>query len=324
MDKISIREFKTSDYGSLALIHDSHFPDHPYFSKRIEYEDSCCGRTRYQMKRFVAEITSGKIVGFGEYKHLFFKYHPRKFALNIEVMPQWRKRGIGGMLYDRIHEELAGAGGENMWPLVLSTQEPAIRFLRKRGFVEKRKMIESKLDLESFESTEYVRLTKKLEGEGIVISSLSSELQRDPQAAKKLKDLEDSGAADVPGSVADSPMSFHDYEVVILNNPIMVWDGSFVAKEEEVYVGESSLLESGVGGVIDQGFTVVRPGYRGRGIAQAVKLQTVTYARNKGAKYVRTHNDSENHPMLAVNKKMGFVKQAEWITFEKELQPLKR
>ena len=319
MDGIRIREFEHSDYKSLALIHNSLFPAHPYFTKRIEFEDSCYGRTRYRMKRFVAETRSGEVVGFGEYKHLFFQFHPRKFALDIEVLPQWQEKGIGGMLCDRVLNALAGARAKTAWPLVLSTQEPAIRYLRKRGFVEKRRMIESKIDLEGFDSTKFARLAEKLEGEGIVISSFSSELRRDPSAGWKLKDLEDSGASDVPGAVPDSPMSFHDYEVVILNSPIMIWDGTFVAKEGEAYVGESSLLESGIGGVIDQGFTVVRPGYRGRNIAQVVKFQTMIYARNKGTKYIRTHNDSENRPMLAVNRKMGFVKQAEWITFEKEL-----
>jgi GNAT superfamily N-acetyltransferase len=93
----------------------------------------------------------------------------------------------------------------------------------------------------------------------------------------------------------------------------------FVAKEGDLYVGSSSLLESGVAGVIDQGFTVVRPDYRGRGIAQAVKVHTAMYAKSRGMRFIRTFNDSDNSPMLAVNRKIGFVKKAEWITFEKGL-----
>jgi ribosomal protein S18 acetylase RimI-like enzyme len=319
LSETRIREFEPSDYPALARIHNSLFPNHPFFSKRIEYEDFCCGRTRYQMKRFVAETASGEAVGFGEFRHLFFQYHPRKFALDIEASPQWQGKGIGGMLYDRLLEELAKAGAETAWPLVLSTQEPAIRFLRKRGFVEKRRTFESRLDLKGFDGAEFTRLAERLGEEGITTSSLSSEFQRSLEAGRKLKELEDSGAGDVPGEAVDSPMSFHDYETVILKSPLMVWEGSFVARDGEAYVGASSLLESGVSGVIDQGFTVVRPGYRGRDIAQAVKLRTTVYAREKGARYIRTHNDSENHSMLAVNRKLGFEKRAEWITFEKPL-----
>ena len=271
------------------------------------------------MKRVVAETALGVVVGFGEYKNLFFQYHPLKFGLDIEVLPEWQERAIRTMLYERLMDELAKIGAETAWPLVLSTQEPAIEFYRGQGFLEKRKTIESWLDLERFRSVEFIQLAEELETEGIAIASLSSELERDPSASRKLKELEESGAGDVPGAVVDAPMSFQDYETVILRSPIMVWEGSFVAKERGAYVGESSLLESGIDGVIDQGFTVVRPSHRGRNIAQAVKLRTAQYARSKGARFIRTHNDSQNHSMLAVNRKMGFVKRAEWITLEKKL-----
>jgi hypothetical protein len=39
-------------------------------------------------------------------------------------------------------KELVGLGAETVWPLVLSTSSSAIEFLQKRGFVQKRKMIE--------------------------------------------------------------------------------------------------------------------------------------------------------------------------------------
>ena len=319
MANFVLRDFRPFDYPSAARIQGSLYPAQPWFRKRIEYEDSCYGRTRYRMKRFVAETQSGEVVGFGEYKHLFFQFHPKKFAIDIEVSPKWQGKGIGEALYGRLVDELAKIEAETAWPLVLSTQETSSKFLRKRGFVEKRRMFESRLDLKRFDAARFARIARELEDEGVTMSDLSSEFQRDTEAGKRLKELEDSGAGDVPGAVVDLPMSFNDYEIVILKSPIMLWEGSFVAKEGDAYVGESSLLESGIDGLIDQGFTVVRPSYRGRNVAQAVKLETARYARAKGARYIRTHNDSENHPMLAVNRKMGFVKTAEWITFEKEL-----
>jgi len=319
MDGISVREFEPPDYGVLALIHDSLFPNHPLFRGRVQHEDSCYGKTRYRMKRLVAETESGMAVGFGEYKHLFFSYHPRKFAVEIEVHPEWQQRGIGQLLYARLMEELARVEAEAVWSQVLSTSIPAIEFLHKRGFVEKRKMIESRLDLKKFDSAKLAGIMEKLGSEGVTIASFSSEMRADRSAGRRLMDLEDSAAGDIPNIVEDLPMNFHDYEVIILNSPIMLWDDSFIAKYGEIYVGSSSLLESGVRGMVEQGFTAVRPGYRGRGIAQAVKLQVALHAKNRGAKYIRTHNDSENKPMLAVNRKAGFVEQAEWITFQKQL-----
>ena len=46
--------------------------------------------------------------------------------------------------------------------------------------------------------------------------------------------------------------------------------------------------------------------WRGRGIALALKLLAIRAARRYGARYLRTNNDSENAPMLAVNRKLGY------------------
>ena len=41
-------------------------------------------------------------------------------------------------------------------------------------------------------------------------------------------------------------------------------------------------------------------------VAQALKLQTILLAKREGVRYERTNNDSQNAPMLAVNRKLGY------------------
>ena len=36
-------------------------------------------------------------------------------------------------------------------------------------------------------------------------------------------------------------MSYHDYNIIILKSPLMLWEGSFVAKKDDLYVGSSSV-----------------------------------------------------------------------------------
>jgi RimJ/RimL family protein N-acetyltransferase len=76
-----------------------------------------------------------------------------------------------------------------------------------------------------------------------------------------------------------------------------------------------------VAGVLYQGITGPRREYRGRGLARALKLRTIEYARAQGKREIRTWNDTLNAPMLAINVKLGFVRQPAWITFEKILEP---
>ena len=53
--------------------------------------------------------------------------------------------------------------------------------------------------------------------------------------------------------------------------------------------------------------TVCDPAYRGRGIAQAVKNESVGQAVELGLTCIRTGNDDQNGPILAINRKLGYV-----------------
>lgn len=44
-------------------------------------------------------------------------------------------------------------------------------------------------------------------------------------------------------------------------------------------------------------------------LTQALKLLAIRCARRYGAVYIRTHNDSENAPILAINRKLGYQPQ---------------
>lgn len=55
--------------------------------------------------------------------------------------------------------------------------------------------------------------------------------------------------------------------------------------------------------------TGVAPEYRGRKIAQALKLIAILHGKGLGADSIRTQNDSINAPMLAINRKLGFVRE---------------
>lgn len=58
--------------------------------------------------------------------------------------------------------------------------------------------------------------------------------------------------------------------------------------------------------------------FRGRGVATALKVRTVEYARDQGVREIRTWNEINNQRILAINVKFGFVRQPAWITFRKD------
>jgi RimJ/RimL family protein N-acetyltransferase len=57
--------------------------------------------------------------------------------------------------------------------------------------------------------------------------------------------------------------------------------------------------------------------HRGLGLAQAVKTLAINQAIKQGLSEIRTMNDSRNTVILAINKKLGFVRVAEFVWFVK-------
>lgn len=56
-------------------------------------------------------------------------------------------------------------------------------------------------------------------------------------------------------------------------------------------------------------FTGVDRAYREHHIALALKLQAIRVACAYNATSIRTDNDSENAPMLAINRKLGYQQE---------------
>lgn len=53
-----------------------------------------------------------------------------------------------------------------------------------------------------------------------------------------------------------------------------------------------------------------------------MKIKAIEYAKNNKAKYIRTHNDSKNTPMLAINNKLGFKSKPGFYSLIKTINNL--
>ena len=105
----------------------------------------------------------------------------------------------------------------------------------------------------------------------------------------------------------------------VLGDEYFLWGGTQIALDPktDTVLGFSGVYHGARDGWLDQWLTATRREARGRGIALALKLRVAKYALELGYKTIRTDNDTRNAPMLAINDKLGFVRQPALISVVK-------
>ncbi len=141
------------------------------------------------------------------------------------------------------------------------------------------------------------------------------------RALRKAYEVHNVVVADIPSTSPFEALPFERFVEYNVNGPNALLDVYFIAKAGEEYIGESTLRKPAVGTYLSHNTTGVRRPYRGRSIAMALKLATIAYARTHGYTEIRTWNEVNNIGILAINERLGFVRQPAWTTFEKILMP---
>jgi GNAT superfamily N-acetyltransferase len=194
-----------------------------------------------------------------------------------------------------------------------------MRFLQKNGFEEAMREWESRLEVANFDANLLQGAADKVAASGITIHSYA-ELAHDPDRDQKLYELDSAVMLDIPSTSEVVEIGIENFLKQYMQAPNFLPDAYFIAKDGEKYVGESALWRVDLGGYLDTGATGVLREYRGRGIASALKLHALLYAKSQNIPEVRTWNAQKNKEMLAINEKVGFIKQPAWIEFKKEMK----
>jgi predicted GNAT superfamily acetyltransferase len=107
-------------------------------------------------------------------------------------------------------------------------------------------------------------------------------------------------------------------------SPDALLDLSLVALDGGEAVGWSGLASTGEDGIAENQLTGVRPAWRGRGIATALKREQAWRARQAGLRWIETTNDEGNAPMRAVNARLGLEPLPAWLLLRGPLEPTER
>lgn len=264
--------------------------------------------------------TEGELLGFsGLYRANLNR--EAFYSLYLIIASEFRKLGLGSLLYDQLQSQAAGLGAKTLGTRVRDTCPKGLCFATRRGFVEVKHSIEMMLDLDAWDDQRVHEIHQGLQAQGFCFTNMA-ELGDTPDARRRLFALNNGTAATDPGSNSIAPWaSFEEFEQDVCESSWFRPDGQIVAID--THTGEWAAMSAitvfeGADHAYNL-FTGTDMRYRGRKLAQAVKALALRKARTFGVRAVRTSHNSENVAMIAIDTKLGYVRTPGTLVMEKEM-----
>jgi GNAT superfamily N-acetyltransferase len=227
--------------------------------------------------------------------------------LLLMVAPEHRRRGGGSALYDRALRFAADQGASQIRAWV--TGDEAVGFFVRRGWYETDREIPSRLDLAQFDPDRFQDLLDEMRKLGVRLTTYAAEGDSEANR-RRLYELVMEVRRNSPWE-AVPPDSLEPFSAWV--EDLKRW------APETVVIAEADGEWVGVTTSPDWPYTGVAPRYRNRGIATALKAHQLALHQAAGGGPVETENHARNLPMLAVNRKLGYVFGPPSITLEVRL-----
>jgi GNAT superfamily N-acetyltransferase len=317
---MNIRAFTSDDYQAIIDVHNSlHivWPERPRTPQAwAEVDQHRSSKCKHQ--RWVA-VENGRVVGFASYDQSPWSYPPQSFYVNVEVFPAHQHNGIGTALYDQVMAGLQEFSPPALRADAFTNLPQGFTFLQKRGFYEAFRETPVHLDVASFDASSYADLEPKLNSQGIFIKTVT-ELKPDPNRDRKIYELMCTVDEDVPheGDQITEP-DFDDWAGWGLNSPSVLQDAFLIAVHGDQYVGLRDLGNYADREALLGGLLGVRRDYRKRGIALAMQLRNIAYAREHGYRLLKDCTAIQNVPMQTMFNRLEFTRDPEWQQCQKDI-----
>ena len=231
-------------------------------------------------------------------------HKPGLFSLYVNMVPSARRQGIGSALARAAQEVVSARGGTHLRGEVKEADTDTMAFAKGLGFDVVRHIYESRLDLATFDPAPFAGVVDAVKDMGIRFFTLD---QHNTEAVQRsFYELCRENLLDNPAEDAqDGFEPFEEWRSFVIEGGLFPHDCMLLAADGDRIVS-AVVLEPRKGPLYNR-VAVTARSHRGRQLALALKLLAVDVGLRYGAPYLYTENDSLNAPILAINRKMGYV-----------------
>ena len=264
-------------------------------------------------ERFIGEL-AGERVAMTQQRHTKWEHTPKRYgSVGGDLLPSFRTPERLGALLAAMEDRSRADGSATFTSWCWEDDALKLGVLQARGYAEERRERFWELDLVANRerlATMAEESRAKMRGQGISI--LTIEDDPDPGKWHQLWRVSEEAGHDVPSTVPHVEGTFDDF-MKWMRSPGLHEDRIWIARDGGEVLGVSILSYPRERGVVQTDWTGMARSARGKGIARALKCETVMQAIALGVDKVRTDNDSTNSPILHLNEQMGYRRRPDMI-----------
>lgn len=271
---------------------------------------------RYRMERAAIDaagsgeawvaVDGDRVIGLGAISPAWWTGDPSVFSLELRVDLRYRRRGIGTSLFKRLLVRSAEHGATRMLCWRRADAHDGLHFAEHRSFHETGQQLdEYRLYIPDAAVDAYSGLAERLSRMGLRLASLADLETGDERLLRALQRLWAESGADSPPDAADLCDSFATWRREVLDSSGQSADTHWVALDGERPVGMTFLKRLSAEAA-ENDYTAVAPTHRGRGIAPALKLRAIDWARQHDVRWFYTSSEIGNGPMIGINRRLGY------------------
>lgn len=241
----------------------------------------------------------------------------------VSVFRADQGKGIGSALLAEIEEEAARRGAPRLLGGASASHPLALAWAHKRGYREIGRRIESYVELASFDPAPFAAVIAAVKAAGIKLRTFADVLEgrnEDERASfyGAVYEAETPIWEDVPWATRPEHWTYEQFRRMSFDSGQMIADASIIAYDGDRIAGFTT---SGKRQSRD-GYTWITGTareYRGRGLATAMKVDSLSRAKAKGLRAMLTTNDEPNKTMRGINAKLGYQMLPAHVQLEKIL-----